>query len=144
MNDHHLTNILDRRSIATLQSMSNQPDTLPTHTVRALSELGVGIIGGEGVKDWRRFAKWMRRETFVPYALRERKAFITPMQHFSIIVNKERDVALLHTTVQELQNSHDVIISAGDLHRVVVLDAFENAQLALGWHINREDIPLTT
>lgn len=120
----------------------NLPDTFPADTIRSLSELGVGILDDEEVTDLRRFAKWMRRETFAPYALREREAFITPMQYFSIIVNRERDVALLHATVQELRNGRDVVIGAGALHGTVVLDTIENIQGMLGWHVNREDIIL--
>jgi hypothetical protein len=121
----------------------NLPATLSADTIRSLSGLGVGIFTDEEVTDLRRFAKWMRHETFAPYALRERKAFLSPMQYLSIIINKERDMALLRSTVQELQNGHDVVISSGDLHRVVALNAIESIQGVLDWHIARNDIALT-
>ncbi len=138
--DQYFRQALDRYTTV----KGDLPDTFAADTIRSLSDLGIGILDNVEVTDLRRFAKWMRRETFAPYALRERKAFVTPMQHFSIIVNRERDVALLRSTIQELRSGRDVVIGAGDLHGAVVLDAIENIQGTLGWRVNKENITLDT
>jgi len=118
------------------------PNNYPVSTVRRLSELVLKVSDVMEPADRRYLAEWLRRQTIAPYALREKEAKLTPMQYFSIIVNKERAMALLRTTLQELRSGHDVCIAGGELHGVTTTEAIDRAQGELGWHVIQEDLAL--